>query len=211
MNPEAIDLVGLLDLPDEQFLPEAYRALLGREPDSAGLMHYAQCLQRGLPRVTILAELRDSAEGRRQAASRPCEALDRVVDRYRIVRGLPLGDWRWSLLPHGNTRVSGADRFDWVSWANSWIAGRGGPVASAQPRPTPQETSQFEQLQHKVDALVAGLQHAVNLLQAQGAPQHAVQPLRDALKEAGFNPPDAASVPWEARHVLHLFAQGLRD
>jgi len=210
MSSETIDLACLLDLPDEQFLPEAYRALLGREPDSAGVMHYAQCLQRGLPRVKILAELRDSAEGRRQAASRPCEALDRVVDRYRIVRALPLGDWRWSLLPHGNVRASGSNRFDWVNWANAWIAGRGGSVASAQPRPTPQDASQFEQLQHKVDALVAGLQHAVNLLQAQGAPQHAVQPLRDALNEAGFNPPDAASVPWEARHVLHLLAQGLK-
>jgi glycosyltransferase involved in cell wall biosynthesis len=30
------------------------------------------------------------------------------------------------------------------------------------------------------------------------------------FEAGGFDPPDPASVPWEARHVLHLLAQGLR-
>jgi hypothetical protein len=31
------------------------------------------------------------------------------------------------------------------------------------------------------------------------------------FEAGGFDPPVPASVPWEARHVLHLLAQGLRD
>ncbi|WP_436395255.1 DUF4214 domain-containing protein [Acidithiobacillus ferriphilus] len=61
------DLRGLLTLPNAAFIPGAFTAILGREPDVVGLVHYALCLQRGSSRALLLAEIRTSPEGRRHA------------------------------------------------------------------------------------------------------------------------------------------------
>lgn len=164
MKPETFDLRALLDLPEERFLPEAFRTLLGRDPDDGGLLHYAQQLQTGLPRSLVLAELRASAEGRAQAALRPCESLDQLVKRYLAVRGLPLGRWRWRLLPHFDVRNTRTNRFNWIDWANAYVAGRYASVAPAQSNPVLQGTAQVEQINHKFDVLLAELQQAVTAL-----------------------------------------------
>lgn len=58
----------LLPLPLDEFIREAYRHLLGREPDGSGLTHYQRCLLRGkLTRIEVLGRLALSPEGRRRA------------------------------------------------------------------------------------------------------------------------------------------------
>lgn len=119
MPSNSIDLVGLLELPNERFLPAAFRALTGREPDVIGLVHYAKRLQSRLPRVLILAELRSSSEGKSHAANAISPELDKLVARYLLVRNLPAGRKRWSLLPKIKAKIPSDKDFNWVEWANS--------------------------------------------------------------------------------------------
>jgi SAM-dependent methyltransferase len=61
-----VDKAGLLHFQGEEFLLEAYRAILCREPDPEGSRVYLEKLLTGrLTRVDILGRLRYSAEGRR--------------------------------------------------------------------------------------------------------------------------------------------------
>ncbi|MGD1090981.1 MAG: FkbM family methyltransferase [Bryobacteraceae bacterium] len=50
---------------DNQFIEEAYRRILGREPDVSGLLHHGEALRNGFPRELILERLMNSAEARR--------------------------------------------------------------------------------------------------------------------------------------------------
>ena len=61
-----------LGLPTATFVAEAYRAVLGREPDAAGAAHYGRAIDEGrLARVEVLARLAYSAEGRRSGKAPP--------------------------------------------------------------------------------------------------------------------------------------------
>jgi len=57
-------LADLLAYHDETFVRVAYLALLGREPDAAGLAHHVAALRAGTSKVEILGRLLHSAEGR---------------------------------------------------------------------------------------------------------------------------------------------------
>ncbi|SPA57070.1 methyltransferase domain-containing protein [Cupriavidus taiwanensis] len=58
--------VHLLSIPRAEFVGQAYRLLLGREPDEAGAAHYAAVLALTGSRLWVVAQLRGSAEGRRR-------------------------------------------------------------------------------------------------------------------------------------------------
>src|SRR5579863_4035143 len=61
----AIDLRDLLHYNDREFVVTAYRCILGREPDRAGLEHYLSSLrEEKATRVEVLAKIRFSTEGR---------------------------------------------------------------------------------------------------------------------------------------------------
>lgn len=97
--PEQLDIQRILALPDKEFLPEVFRALLGRDPDPDGLHYYTNRLQQGISRTLVLLEFRTSAEGKRRMGVLSVPELDALVPRYRFLKQLPLGKWRWLFLP----------------------------------------------------------------------------------------------------------------
>ena len=216
-----IDIITLLELPNDLFVPEAFRVIIGREPDILGLMHYAQRLQRGLPRAVILAELCNSPEGQAHAANMPSAELEKLLARFRTVRNLPLQGVRWKLLPRYKARIPHDPAFNWEHWANNY-AGQLHAIAAQQaieavhaaqvrqPAASAEPVAQVDQLQYKLDAVAAALRSAESALQAKGVPEHHLQALRAAANDIRFTPPDPATVPWEARQALHLFTQSLR-
>jgi hypothetical protein len=66
-----VNLEALLLCHDRQFVQQAYRALLGRQTDPAGLDYYTGLLRTGISKKRILAGLRLSTEGKAFAANIP--------------------------------------------------------------------------------------------------------------------------------------------
>lgn len=122
MNKISIDLLHLMECPNEEFLIAAYCNLLGRMPDSVGVRHYAKRLAHGTPREVVLAEIRSSGPGREHAISARSSQLEKITTRYLKVRNLPLGDRRWGLLPRHNFNVPASESFDWQAWAEAYLA-----------------------------------------------------------------------------------------
>jgi hypothetical protein len=82
------------DLRDRALVTAAYRAMLRREPDAAGLEAYLGHVRRGMSSVELLRCLRYSAEGRRVGArisglSRWWALLRPVARRWRALWRLP--------------------------------------------------------------------------------------------------------------------------
>lgn len=222
MSSTATDLVALLELPSAQFLPEAFLFLTGREPDAIGLLHYASRMQRRLPRALVLAEMRDSPEGRAHAARSACADLDLLHTRYLQVRNLPLQKLRWKLLPGVGARIPDDSGFQWERWANDYIAQKLAReaeralqtiVPSASPPCGHSELVglQFEQMQSRLREVSTALQTVVTTLQSKGVPATDVQTLRNAAASLQAAPPDVSAVPWEARQALYYFAQAMRS
>ena len=191
------DLRGLLTLPNAAFIPGAFTAILGREPDVVGLVHYALCLQRGSSRALLLAEIRTSPEGRRHAPHAISVDLDTLVTRYQKVRYLPLGRLRWKFLP-----TFGIDRqehagFDWEHWATDYVT----QLIKRDAPPIP-DLSIHPDLANRVEALqqrVSTLCDAVQQSDLQESPPQTPQ--------VGPNP---ATVSWEARGYLHQLLKASR-
>ncbi len=100
--PEQLDIQRILALPDNEFLPEVFRALLGRDPDPDGLHYYTHRLQQGVSRTLVLLEFRTSAEGKKRAGVLSVPDLDTLIPRYQLLKQLPFGKWRWLFLPKLN-------------------------------------------------------------------------------------------------------------
>ncbi len=84
------DLDDLMQLHGKRFVTGAYRLLLLRDPDDAGVSFYLPRLLDGEPRIQILWELSSSKEARELAADPP--GLARAVILYRLSK-LPLVGW----------------------------------------------------------------------------------------------------------------------
>ncbi len=121
MLENTIDLIAVLESPSEEFLPRAFREVIGREPDMGGLLHYIERLKKGLPRELVLAEMRHSAEGQERSFIARSTELDALHTRYLKLRDLPLGKLRWKRLPRLSKRNHGDARFDWTNWINTFI------------------------------------------------------------------------------------------
>ena len=191
------DLRGLLTLPNAAFIPGAFTAILGREPDVVGLVHYALCLQRGSSRALLLAEIRTSPEGRRHAPHAISVDLDTLVTRYQKVRYLPLGRLRWKFLP-----TFGIDRqehagFDWEHWATDYVT----QLIKRDAPPIP-DLSIHPDLANRVEAL----QQRVNTL-LDAVQQSNLQESPPQTPQVGPNP---ATVSWEARGYLHQLLKASR-
>ena len=197
------DLRGLLTLPNAAFIPGAFTAILGREPDVVGLVHYALCLQRGSSRALLLAEIRTSPEGRRHAPYAVSVELDTLVARYQKIRYLPLGRRRWNLLPTFGIDHQENAGFDWERWATDYVAQsikRDAPPILAVPT-HPDLANRVEELQQQVNALFDALQQSdVADLLTRRAPMHAQQKTLPQTQRAW---PDPVEVSWEARSYLH--------
>ena len=204
------DLRGLLTLPNAAFVPSAFAAILGREPDVVGLVHYALCLQRGSSRVLLLAEIRTSPEGRRHAPHAISVELDTLVARYQKIRHLPLGRRRWNFLPTFGIDCQEHAGFDWEHWATDYVTQFIKRDATPIPAvPThPDLANQIEALQQRVNALFDTLQQSdVAGLSTRCAPVHAQQ---KTLPQTQRVWPDPVEVSWEARSYLHQLLKASR-
>lgn len=113
------DIRSLLECQNEEFLEKAYLKLLDRKPDMIGLMHYARRLQSGIPRQVILAEIWNGRLDKRAISSKSTKLI-KLMARYQVVRGLPLGRIRWLLIPRFGASIPDATGFDWISWASTF-------------------------------------------------------------------------------------------
>jgi hypothetical protein len=215
---QQVDIDKMLEAPCERFLVDVYNQLLGRDPDVSGAVHYARELQLGLPRICVLAEVRNSSEGRLLAHKRPSNALDRVVNRYLLIRNLPLGRWRWRFLGYRCAHPDRTTDFDWEGWANEYAAEMQERVA----RPvanftgvdlfsTPMTDTEFASVHSKLDSLAVALRGALSAMQAKGVPEPTVQALRDAVDAMCFTSPNPSSLSWEARQGLLWFNTNLEQ
>jgi hypothetical protein len=204
------DLRLLLTLPNAAFVPSAFAAILGREPDVVGLVHYALCLQRGSSRVLLLAEIRTSPEGQRHAPHAVSVELDTLVTRYQKIRYLPLGRRRWNFLPTFGIDCQEHAGFDWEHWATDYVAQSIKHDATPIPAvPTqPDLANRVEALQQQVNALFDALQQSdVADLSTRRAPVHAQQ---KTLPQTQHVWPDPVEVSWEARSYLHQLLKASR-
>ncbi len=77
--PQSVD--DLLGFDGADFVRAAYRSVLGREADPAGLRDYATRLAAGAPKQQLIADLRCDPEG--QAFNAPLAGLDELVRRVQ--------------------------------------------------------------------------------------------------------------------------------
>jgi hypothetical protein len=87
---QAADLLALHGTP---FVKAAYRTVLGREADPAGLAHYVELLRSGYSRSHILAALAGSPEARSSGQDLP--GLQQLVRGYRKGQARSWGGWYW--------------------------------------------------------------------------------------------------------------------
>lgn len=78
----------LMGLDDAAFIQAAYSALLGRQPDEAGVRHYGDELAAGRSRVMVLGGLRYSDEGRRVGTPVPGLRGRFLLHRLYRTRGI---------------------------------------------------------------------------------------------------------------------------
>lgn len=87
--PVAVDANDLLAMTDEAFVDCAYKTLLGRSPDAAGLAHYTALVRAGHSPLAVVWRLRRSPEARRVRAHVP--GLDAILRLYILGRVPLLG------------------------------------------------------------------------------------------------------------------------
>lgn len=87
---DAYDLGELLVFADEEFVRNAYRAVMRRESDPDGLAYHLKLLYQGVSRVGVLVALRKSVEGRRAGVRIRGLAAAGLV--YRV-RNIPVVGW----------------------------------------------------------------------------------------------------------------------
>jgi SAM-dependent methyltransferase len=101
---------GLDGSPDEEFLDEAYRRLLGRGVDVTGREHYLEYLRQGHSRLALILSLVQSEEfiNRVIRENTPVISIrEERPDRYRLVRDVH-GNETWTF------RAAAAPDFDWL-------------------------------------------------------------------------------------------------
>ena len=74
----------LLRLGDEDFVLQAYRTMLGREADEAGIASYLEQVRQGADKSTLLWALARSREGRERGVQ--MEGLAALLDRHDAPR-----------------------------------------------------------------------------------------------------------------------------
>lgn len=115
------DVIGLLEIKPSLFIPKAYNLIVGRSPDIKGIIHYAQRLHDGFPRIVVLSEIFSSLEAHDQESNLDSPGLNKIFERCFFVRNLPIGKMRWWFLPRIKAKVFRDASFDWPSWAEIYI------------------------------------------------------------------------------------------
>ena len=92
-NKEEIQMTNvndLLDLHGESFLTQAYRIILGRNPDPGGLVNYMAKLKSGTSKLELLAQLAASQEAKKIGSKFP--GLQEITRRHKYSK-LPFMGW----------------------------------------------------------------------------------------------------------------------
>jgi SAM-dependent methyltransferase len=151
-----LSLPGLLALDGTAFIEAAYRTILDRSPDDAGMAHLTRELASGVSKVLLLGRLQRSAEGRQIA--RPLPGLGRryLVQRlYRVpVLGLGVRVVGAALRRGGLSNALGGT----AQSAPKWRAAGAGTLGATQ--------EAFERRARTQDAAIEGLTRRVAALQA---------------------------------------------
>ncbi|ACK78032.1 DUF4214 domain-containing protein [Acidithiobacillus ferrooxidans] len=192
-----IDLHQILALPHEEFLPQVFCILLGRDPDPFGLLHYALRLNKKISRTQIVVEMRSSDEGIARARAAPCQELDALTRRYLLLKKLPLGRWRWHFLRRLEPRSVADNTFHWEQRATAY-------VQSAIITTVPKELDQrLNELQAEMERLRTDLHESGESLAPQVSPSAATPPLEQTLNPAARPFIPAHELPWTARSIYH--------
>ncbi|UBU62132.1 DUF4214 domain-containing protein [Acidithiobacillus ferrooxidans] len=184
-----INLHQILALPHEEFLPQVFYMLIGRDPDPVGLLHYASRLQKKISRTQVVVEIRNSAEGKEQSSVAPCRKLDILTRRYLFLKRLPLGNLRWRFLPRLEPSYMKDDVFPWIEWASNYI------------RPTPAQAPVSDELDRQVKELQAAVEHLRTDLArgvAAGSLEHTEQ---HDLRPCNMPPLVLEQLPYGARSI----------
>ena len=196
-----INLHQILALPHEEFLPQVFCMLMGRDPDPFGLLHYASRLNKKISRTQIVVEMRSSDEGIAQAHAAPCQELDALTRRYLLLKKLPLGQWRWRFLPRLEPRSVIDNAFHWEQWAAAYIQ-------SATITAVPKELERrLDELQVEMESLRGGLGESAERLAEHGASAAARATSQQALNPTAHPPIPAEQLPWAARSIYHQLLQ----
>lgn len=109
----------LIGLSPYLFLPQAFKVILGREPDKSGVIHYAGRLARHKNRLLTILEMLSSVEGKRfNEFGLPKELADQQK-LYVNLKKIPIGEFRWLLLS-GKWINEGDKTFDWLRWVSAY-------------------------------------------------------------------------------------------
>lgn len=94
---------------DADFIDQAYQSILGRAADPVGRSHYLERLRTGWSKLTILQQLRQSAEGRKANLDVP--GLEAALRRHGASTNLLIG-WLVRLFTkrEGDTRAERTQR-----------------------------------------------------------------------------------------------------
>lgn len=114
----------LLKIDADQFLPELYRRVLGREADPPGLMHFARILASGTSRGEVIADVLMSDEANLRRGARIDRFGRRIIRKARIAQSLPEGVLRLTTARLLGLSAPGDRGFDWQAWSGSLPAAR---------------------------------------------------------------------------------------
>ncbi|MCL4526988.1 MAG: DUF4214 domain-containing protein [Gammaproteobacteria bacterium] len=199
-----INLHQILALPHEEFLPQVYCMLMGRDPDPFGLMYYASRLNKKISRTQIVVEIRSSPEGRAQAHAAPCRELDALTRRYLFLKKLPFGQWRWSFFPRLEPRSVVDDAFHWERWVTAYIQ-------SATITTVPKELEQrVDELQAEMERLRTDLCGRADIFAGQDTPAAVLAPLQQAPNSAGGQLISASAIEQLPRSARTIYLQLLQ-
>ena len=108
-NPQSLLTIN----DDREFLLEAYRQILGRNCDPAGLASYLEALQRRIPRRVVLGKIARSKEAQsRPGPAVPFWASQGIAERGYLSDFLPKVWAKLLSLPHGLVKRILWSRFD---------------------------------------------------------------------------------------------------
>lgn len=196
-----LDLQRLLELPSAEFIPEAFRCLLGREPDTGGARHYAMRMAKHYNRLLILAELRSSPEGQEYIKFAQSAKLDSLVNRYRTVRSWPLGRWRWLFLPRCDRAVNDS-QFDWQRWKFEVVEAPQSFAEDQTSIPHGIET-RLSQMERRLESVLSVIEGSLTVLEREGAAKDALAMARNSLSFAQLPATANSDVSWEARAIYN--------
>lgn len=193
------DVVSLMEVKPELFIPTAYEAIIGYPPGIQGIIHYAQRSKSGFPRLAVLSEMYSALEEQVYRDILLSNEVNKIFKRCFFVRNLPLGKMRWWLLPRVKAKRLSDRKFNWLVWAGDYIERN----FSLARRSTDQSIVSRGEFKYEFDS-VQNLEQKVEtlLFEVQKLKENRVQNPEHRDRLLVPEPIDLRSVSYEARQTL---------